>query len=138
MISEERIAIAEQLILDEKLSQRQIAKQTGLSRATIGAIASGKRRIFKRKPLLVIEHDKNSPHVRCPGCGLRVRLPCVRCLLQKYGKKQKITNEKINKTDFSINLTDGEAKRYQEIRRWRERQKNPHFTEIPDDWPWRK
>lgn len=138
MISEAKIIIAKQLILQGQLSQRRIARETGLSRGTIHALVAGKRNIKKRKPQFLIEHKKKSPYVRCPECGSRVRIPCVFCTIRKQQEQVRhFVTEGVD-IDCSINLSGEERKRYLEVRKWRQQCNNPHFTEIPDDWPWRE
>jgi len=68
------------LLAEGRLSQRKIAQATGVSRATIGAIASGRRPDYPRPR----DDDfgfcqPNSPMGRCRGCGGIVSLPCLLC-----------------------------------------------------------
>ena len=69
------------LLAEDKLSHRKIALLTGVSRGTIGAIASGKRPDYQR-----LRHDREldplepaGPPERCPGCGGKVYHPCLLC-----------------------------------------------------------
>ena len=50
MIEPQLVERVEQLLAEDKLSHRKIARITGVSRGTIGAIASGRRRI-RPKPM---------------------------------------------------------------------------------------
>lgn len=138
MISETRIMIAEQLISEGRLSQRRIARETGLSRGTIHALAVGKRKIQERKPQFLIEHNRKSPFVRCPDCGSMVRIPCVFCTIRKHINRVRRTICEGRAVECTVDLAGEEKKRYLEVRKWREQSANPHFTEIPDDWPWRE
>ena len=156
MIAEEKIRKAEQILAHGKLSQRQIAKITGLSRATIGMIASGKRKIqVKAIDPDMPSEPEDGPPVRCPGCGAIVQMPCLLCYLKSRAEKNApimrpclndvgttpaMTNEQHSQRPtirLGLNLTDDELKRYQEIRAWRENYPNPYFVDIPEDWPWR-
>ena len=78
-------------LLDEgQLSQRKIAAKLGVSRGTVGAIASGRRGLFGREP----ETDQpdpcslDLPPERCPGCGGRVYKPCVLCITRKFQERE--------------------------------------------------
>lgn len=67
-----------QLLSEEKLSQRHVARLTGVSRGTVAAIARGewhaRRRLRPNK-----EGDAPSPPTRCPNCGAMVTPPCLAC-----------------------------------------------------------
>ncbi len=77
-------------LLGKGLSQREVARQLGVGRATIGAIASGKRGLHGR--LESSCKSKNNDHwseltgdfVRCPECGSKVLLPCVGCAAHRF------------------------------------------------------
>ena len=69
------------LLAEDTLSHRKIARLTGVSRGTIGAIASGKRPDYQQlrrapqgEPL-----EPAGPPERCPGCGGMVYHPCRFC-----------------------------------------------------------
>lgn len=157
MIAEEKIREAESLLAKGGLSQRTIAKLTGLSRGTVSLLANSKRRIYVKAvdPDMPAEPEK-SPPVRCPNCGTMVRMPCLLCFLQSLADRNSplmqagfqtsetapaMTNEQHSPKSavcLGIELTGDELKRYQEVRAWRESHSNPYFTDIPEDWPWRK
>lgn len=74
-----------QRMLANDISQREIARLTGISRDTI-------RRIFKGEwqprpePVaapFVLTHSVG----RCPTCGGRVRLPCLACRIRRPDQK---------------------------------------------------
>jgi hypothetical protein len=70
-------------LLDEKrLSQRQIARSTGVSRGTIGRIASGTR--LDRQPQDTDDRSliPTGPPQRCAGCGGLVYMPCLLCTIR--------------------------------------------------------
>ena len=79
-------------LLDEgELSQRKIAKKLGVSRGTVGAIASGRRGLYGREP---DEEDDSLccievPPERCPSCGGMVYMPCVLCRAREYRSREK-------------------------------------------------
>lgn len=84
---------------------------------------------------------------RCPRCGAKTRLPCVYCSVRD-ALAQKPRSEPRDAwfeergpaflgDEFALDLTPEEFARYQEVRAWRERCRNPRFETLPDDWPWR-
>lgn len=78
-------------LLDEgQLSRRSIAKKLGVGRATVQAIANGKRGLHGREPTGDRLHpDAQMPPSRCPGCGKLVVLPCLYCRVQAYAMRRK-------------------------------------------------
>jgi hypothetical protein len=58
-------------MLQGGLSDRDIARELGISRMTVGRIRRGER--AKQS------YDQKYPHGICPGCNKLVRLPCVLC-----------------------------------------------------------
>lgn len=77
-------------LLDEgRLSQRKIAKAVGVSRATVGAIANGKRALFGRDdPQAPSPDGSRCGYSRCPTCGARVVAPCVACAALRYRARE--------------------------------------------------
>jgi len=81
------------LVRDGQLSQRKIARQLGVSRGTVAAIASGRRGIYGKEP----EDESSrslapqSPPVRCPACGFLIYMPCLVCRARDFRRqKQKL------------------------------------------------
>jgi hypothetical protein len=80
MLAESRVEQVAELLTDGRLSQRTIARLTGISRGTVGAIARGSRPCHLRR-----KYDDDDlfrplgPPVRCRGCGGRVQMPCLLC-----------------------------------------------------------
>ena len=67
-----------------RLSQRTIARQIGVSRGTVNAIALGKRAhdpARRRRDEKGFTPPAGLP-VRCPGCGGRVQMPCLLCYIR--------------------------------------------------------
>lgn len=80
------------LLAQGRLSQRQIAKRTGVSRGTVAAIASGRRHTSGSRTPLPPEappggYPRGKP-VRCPGCGALVQMPCLACWLNIHYRRQ--------------------------------------------------
>ncbi|MEM6329159.1 MAG: hypothetical protein AAF790_02805 [Planctomycetota bacterium] len=70
-------------MLDEgELSQRKIAAKLGVSRGTVGALATGRRGRYGREP--DAEQEIAGPPQRCGGCGMKVTMPCVYCRAVDY------------------------------------------------------
>ena len=157
MIAEERIREAELMLARGKMSQREVAKRTGLSRGTISLIARGKRTIqVKTVDPDVLPESEDGPPVRCITCGSIVKMPCLLCHLKNLAARNRpvmrlhfhlvesspaMTNTQHSPNStlrLGINLTGDELKRYQEVRAWREKCANPYFVDIPEEWPWRR
>lgn len=66
------------LLASKTYSHRRIAAMVGVCRATVSAIARGKRKNRERE---IEQHAPmpSGPLVRCPGCGGKVQLPCLAC-----------------------------------------------------------
>ncbi len=83
MIALEKVLEVRRLLDEGGLSRRAIAKQTGVSRGTVNAIANGERGLFGAEPRK--SDDGYRPPAcasvakRCPGCGAMVFPPCVLC-----------------------------------------------------------
>ena len=69
------------LLAEERLSHRQIARLTGVSRGTIGAISMGRRPNYEqlRRNRRPDPLAPTGPPKRCPGCGGMVYMPCRLC-----------------------------------------------------------
>jgi hypothetical protein len=79
------------LLREGELSQRQIAVRLGVSRGTIGAIASGRRGLYGREQLQIYSPlAPTSPPTRCPRCGYRVYLPCLVCRIRDHKQRQQL------------------------------------------------
>ena len=65
------------LLKQGKMSQRQIAKNLGVSRGTVHAVAKGKRTLTTAKTVFWVA-PTGQPK-RCPQCGGHVRMPCLAC-----------------------------------------------------------
>jgi hypothetical protein len=91
MIAPEVIDQIKRLLAEGNLSQRRIARQLGVSRGTVHAIARGKRtddRTRKQKQ----EEDllaPRGPWDRCPTCGGMVQMPCLACRVRAMREKRR-------------------------------------------------
>jgi hypothetical protein len=86
MISPSRIEEIRRLLNWGKLSQRAIARQTGVSRGTVQAIAEDRHRPGSGHRTIGLRGDFTPPSglpIRCPGCGAKVQMPCLACYVQE-------------------------------------------------------
>jgi hypothetical protein len=86
MIAADMIAEVRRLLAEKRLSQREIAKRTGVSRGTVSAVASGKRRKGPRPLRSSGERGGFRPPTgmptRCRGCGALTQMPCLACYIR--------------------------------------------------------
>ncbi len=90
MIAAEAVAEIRRLLSEDRLSQREIARQTGVCRGSVGAIASGRRPDYESQPEPADDgpEEPAGPPARCPGCGAKVYMPCVLCHMRtEMGKR---------------------------------------------------
>ena len=127
MITADLVEQVERLLAKGKLSHRKIARITGVSRGTIGAIATGRRRIQPRRMCFWEEEPlvPNVPPQRCPDCGGMVYMPCRLCRTRKEMAKLPNKRALIQANAFQpftpigLNLKPVHQQRYEEERRWR-------------------
>jgi transcriptional regulator with XRE-family HTH domain len=117
-------------LAEAKLSHRKIAAATGVSRGTIGAIASGRRREPVKRTLPWDEalEIPAGPPERCPDCGGMVYLPCRLCRTRKeIARKPSLRNTfpagALQRVPLlGLNLKPAHQLRYEEVRQQRKRQ----------------
>ena len=87
MIAACKIDEVQRLLTEGRFSQRQIAKRTGVSRATIATIAAGERPDYEAqrqlRQLQRAEEESLGPVQRCAGCGGLAHMPCRLCRVRK-------------------------------------------------------
>jgi len=110
-------------LLDEGMSQRSVAKATGVSRSSVGYIRDGAwDRRFLRSKRSVIETSPIVPQAKCPECGVLVEMPCRACrarLIQidrrsKPGGRQPFSEPE--SLAIGLDLEPAEMVRYQQVR----------------------
>ena len=87
MIGATLVAEIHQLLREGRLSQRSIARQAGVSRGTVNAIALGKRP--DPLPQCRPEGDFVPPSGsvrRCGSCGGLVQMPCLLCYVRSLSR----------------------------------------------------
>lgn len=85
MLAEPVVSEIRRLLAEPGLSQRKIALLTGVSRASVSSIASGRRPDYL-PPRVDIDDGEdqigNGPVDRCPTCGGKVYMPCRLCRIR--------------------------------------------------------
>lgn len=89
MIELSLIKEAERLLAEGQLSQRRIAATVGISRATVGAIAAGRRPDYEAiRAARAGELEPSGPPARCPNCGGLVYTPCRLCQVRSMKNQE--------------------------------------------------
>lgn len=112
------------LLADGAYSQRKIARITGVSRGTVGAIARGKRRDYE-----AVESDQDvepagpvGPPERCPGCGGFVTMPCRLCRTRRLVAESRVARPPARPNEsLELKLTGDQRLRYEEVHKRRMR-----------------
>ena len=118
MLSNEVVRQVQECLDTTTLSHRAIARRVGVSRGTVQAIESGKRRIRDESPPKPEETAVvfSGPAVRCPGCGRKVHLPCMAC---RVASMPPCTTFATSEGETSLDLQGDHRRRYERIRRGR-------------------
>ena len=122
MIAPSVVQEVRRLLAGGGFSHRKIAKITGISRGTVGAIASGRRRDHESsRPLEGGEFpEATGPLRRCPGCGAMVYMPCrlcgTRALKERSSKRRARAWVMQPEEPLGLALRDEEQSRYEEVR----------------------
>ncbi len=138
VLEEEKVRKVKEMLASQSYSQRMIARLTGVSRVVVHRIATGKRK--DKQVRIRDEWEQNwngKPYKRCPQCGCKTRLPCLSCIIKKIATKTDPFDEHIS-FRIELELEEKHRIRYDQVKAWRESQKDPDFSEIPDNWPFRK
>ena len=77
-----------QKLLGQGMKQRQVAKETGVSRSVVGEVANGKRQLCSAG---AISETNTVPAYKCPGCNRTITIiPCLACRSTKYQEREGI------------------------------------------------
>jgi DNA-binding XRE family transcriptional regulator len=118
MIAAALVQEIRRLLAEGRLSQRQIARQLNVSRGTVGAIATGKRREVQRSAEQGKEDPlaPSGPPQRCPQCGGMVYLPCRLCHVRNELSRSKPSRSPDRPDQpLGIELTGAMWDRYQRV-----------------------
>jgi len=122
MIAPKVVAEIQRLLDMKTHSQRRIAALIGVSRGSVAAIASGRRRDGDVLPGASDDApaETSGPPSRCPGCGGLVYMPCLLCHLRKENPRaaaRRRTSDSPAST--RLELRPEHRERYEEVRAWR-------------------
>ncbi len=123
MIAPNIVAEVRRLLTESKFSHRQVARLTGVSRNTVGAIAAGRHRNdnLPKEPCDDDSEKPAGPPRRCPGCGGLVYMPCLLC---RAKEKRLPRAMRMAATIFvgspALDLRPEHRARYEEVRRARQ------------------
>ncbi len=92
MVPQHKVDSVRRLLAEAAFSQRKIAKLIGISRATVGAIANGRRPDY---PVPRRAEDDPfglpaGPPNRCSGCGGTVYMPCRLCYVRSLKETRRL------------------------------------------------
>ncbi len=111
-----------QLLAEGRHSQRQVARIVGVSRGTVHAIATGKRRDRPApKPSGFPGQEPPGPVERCAGCGAVVETPCRLCRVRRLlaeGRLQRLPGKPEGR--LGLELREEHRRRYEQVRRRRQ------------------
>ncbi len=121
MLSTETFRRIGELLARGELSQRAIARQVGVHRNTVGAIARGARpdydamrRVRQRREI----PPPDGPQRRCPTCGALVYPPCVACRVREELSRtaQPCSRPEPHDDDLALALRPHHQVRYERVR----------------------
>jgi transcriptional regulator with XRE-family HTH domain len=121
MIAQALVNDVRRLLAEGHLSQRKIARVLGVSRGTVGAIATGRRPDFGRLHGATEEEEfaPTGPPARCPGCGGMVYMPCRLC----RARARRATRLPVPRLPWptlekllGLNLKEEHRQRYEQVR----------------------
>ncbi|MDD4888291.1 MAG: hypothetical protein PHU85_00030 [Phycisphaerae bacterium] len=118
MIPQSVVDEIRRLLGEGRLSQRKIAREVGVSRGSVGGIASGKRPDYADRERRRSEEAlaPGGPFVRCDGCGHSVQLPCQICRARATGRVPRAAADP-HAEGLRLELSGEALARYEEIRR---------------------
>lgn len=119
MIAPSVVIEIKRLLAAGTYSQRKIARVLGVSRGTVGAIASGKRR--DREEVASKQEMEPArpagPPRRCSGCGGMVMMPCRLCRTRRLVSQSRVTRPPTRPNEpLQLQLIGDHCLRYEEVR----------------------
>lgn len=129
MIAPSVVRQIQRLLAEGSHGHRKIARMTGVSRGTVGAIARGERRDYHTS-------DGNGgkevdeppgPAQRCPNCGGMVYMPCRLCRVRTLLANGRVARASIEAdAPLRLELHGEQRARYEQVRFGRLRKAAPH------------
>lgn len=110
------------LLAEGRHTQREIARRTGVSRGTVGAIAAGRRPEYEaaRESQAADSEGPTGPPQRCRGCGGLVYRPCRLCRVRRLIAKSQVARGPATPEEpLQLELSGGHRTRYEQVRRGR-------------------
>lgn len=122
MLDNAKIAEIMRLLADGWRSQRKIAALTGVSRGTVQAVASGRRKLRPPREDLSVGGVDTTQKIHCTTCGGFIHPPCQLCKARRFITEhgRSISPEPPEGTEITHDLKDDHHGRYEEIRRKKE------------------
>jgi hypothetical protein len=117
MIPAKIVAEVQRLLVQPGLSHRKIAQITGVSRGSVGAIASGKRPDYAMPRSAGAEdcEEPTGPPRRCPGCGGMVYMPCVLCRVRETTAARRQFAAVEDRDSLDVNLRPEHRARFEVV-----------------------
>jgi hypothetical protein len=119
MIAPSVVQEVKRLLAEGRYSQRKIARITGVSRGTVGAIASGKRPDYPPRASDAegeLEEPTGPPR-RCPECGGLVYMPCRLCHARQVVAEGRIARLPTRSPQpLQLDLSEDHRARYEQMR----------------------
>jgi hypothetical protein len=118
MIAPPVIQEVRRLLTEDKHSQREIARMTGVSRGTVTAVANGRRRDYVPPTREDDFPPMLGPRRRCPTCGAVVYTPCRLCLLrERISRDAKYRRRPDRRPDvpLELDLREQHRQRYEAV-----------------------
>ena len=122
MLAPSMVLEIRRLLAEGIFSQRKIARLTGVSRGSVGAIASGKRPDYELRSRVEDKFERPAgPPRRCPTCGGMVYMPCRLCALRRRlaSKGKNRRPDPRPEGGLAPELRDEHRRRYEKVRAWR-------------------
>ena len=126
MLAAKTVAEIQRLLDLKTHSQRRIAALVGVSRGSVAAIASGRRRDVPADALDDAPAEPSGPPARCPGCGGLVYMPCLLCRLRKENPRAARRRTTDSPALLRLDLRPEHRERYEEIRTWHRKRPTNH------------
>ncbi len=115
MLAAKTVAEIQRLLDGKTLSQRRIAALLGVSRGSVAAIASGKRRAVLAEECDDVPPEHSGPPARCAGCGGLVYMPCLLCRLRNEDPRTRRQRTADVPTPLRLDLRPEHRERYEEV-----------------------